>query len=95
MGRDDRVIAHHGREARYPFLDENVIEFLSRVPVYIKADPRLGGDGMKIILRELARDLGLERTYDNLHFCNSLQQCYGKEESHPVWCTYSQDGDCR
>lgn len=27
LGRDDRVISWHGKEARYPFLEEGVVEF--------------------------------------------------------------------
>jgi len=32
LGRDDRCISDHGRESRYPFLDEEVISFLKSLP---------------------------------------------------------------
>jgi asparagine synthetase B (glutamine-hydrolysing) len=59
-GRDDRVISDHGREARYPFLDESVVAFLMSLPV--KSRCRLDlqrGLGEKILLRLLLRHLGL------------------------------------
>lgn len=60
LGRDDRIISSHGREARYPFLDENVVNFLSSLPVTLKTDLRRDrGIGDKLILRLLARNLGL------------------------------------
>lgn len=36
LGRDDRIIADHGREARMPYLDENVVNFLCSLPMSIK-----------------------------------------------------------
>lgn len=36
LGRDDRCISDHGREARFPFLDEEVVSFLSGLPVWLK-----------------------------------------------------------
>lgn len=60
LGRDDRCISDHGREARFPFLDENVVAFLNQIPVCVKCDPRLPrGQGEKILLREIATHLGL------------------------------------
>lgn len=46
LDRDDKVISCHGVEARYPFLDEDVIEFSTQLPINYKVN--------KMILRELA-----------------------------------------
>uniref|UniRef100_A0A146YMH1 Asparagine synthetase domain-containing protein 1 n=1 Tax=Fundulus heteroclitus TaxID=8078 RepID=A0A146YMH1_FUNHE len=60
LGRDDRVIGDHGKEARFPYLDEDVVSYLNSLPVWVKADlvlPRGAGD--KLLLRSAARRLGL------------------------------------
>lgn len=36
LGRDDRVISHWGREARYPYLDESVVSWALARPVHEK-----------------------------------------------------------
>ncbi|MCJ1475879.1 hypothetical protein MMC13_004543 [Lambiella insularis] len=36
LGRDDRVISHWGKEARYPYLDENVVGWVLNRPVHEK-----------------------------------------------------------
>lgn len=60
LGRDDRVIGDHGKEARFPFLDENVVSFLNSLPIWEKADLTLPrGVGEKLILRLAAVELGL------------------------------------
>lgn len=60
LGRDDRVIGDHGKEARFPFLDENVVSFLNSLPVWEKVDLALPrGVGEKLILRLAAMELGL------------------------------------
>ncbi|KAG5213647.1 hypothetical protein JEQ12_009433 [Ovis aries] len=60
LGRDDRVISDHGKEARFPFLDENVVSFLNSLPVWEKANLTLPrGIGEKLILRLAAVELGL------------------------------------
>ena len=43
LGRDDRIISSHGKEARYPFLSMTLLSYLSSVPVYLKVDPRVVG----------------------------------------------------
>ncbi|KII93359.1 hypothetical protein PLICRDRAFT_35559 [Plicaturopsis crispa FD-325 SS-3] len=61
LGRDDRVIASHGKETRHPFLSLSVVSFLAQLPVHYKMDPRLDiGLGDKMLLRLAARKLGLE-----------------------------------
>lgn len=60
LGRDDRVITHHGKETRHPYLSLSVIKFLADLPASTKLDPRLDlGIGDKMLLRLSARKLGL------------------------------------
>ncbi|KAM0872361.1 hypothetical protein ACQ4PT_038790 [Festuca glaucescens] len=61
MGRDDRCISDHGKEARFPFLDENVIKNLLEIPLWEIANlDEPTGRGDKKILREVAKLLGLQ-----------------------------------
>ncbi|CAG11243.1 unnamed protein product, partial [Tetraodon nigroviridis] len=60
LGRDDRVVGDHGKEARFPYLDEEVVSYLNSLPVWEKADLSLPrGVGEKLLLRLAARQLGL------------------------------------
>ncbi|KAK9034214.1 hypothetical protein V6N11_050387 [Hibiscus sabdariffa] len=60
LGRDDRCIADSGKEARFPFLDEDVIRTLLDIPLWEVADlDQPSGKGDKKILREVAQMLGL------------------------------------
>lgn len=60
MGRDDRVISDHGREARFPFLDEDVVSYLNGLRIQLKANLSLPrGEGEKQLLRVAARQIGL------------------------------------
>lgn len=66
LGRDDRCISAHGKEARFPFLDEAVVAFVRSLPVESLCDlsqPR--GVGDKRVLRVAGRQLGL-------HNCTGL-----------------------
>lgn len=38
LGRDDRVISHWGKEARYPYLDEDFVTWALKLPVYEKCN---------------------------------------------------------
>lgn len=63
LGRDDRVIGDHGKEARFPYLDEEVVSYLNSLPVWEKADLSLPrGVGEKILLRLTAKQLGLSQS---------------------------------
>lgn len=64
LGRDDKMIADHGREARHPFLDENVVDFITKIPMPILAAANgecddFGVTPDKWLLRVVAKQLGL------------------------------------
>ncbi|CAL9690507.1 unnamed protein product [Knipowitschia caucasica] len=63
LGRDDRVIADHSKEARFPYLDEAVVSLLNSLPVWTKADLTLPrGVGEKLLLRLAAKQMGLTQS---------------------------------
>jgi asparagine synthetase B (glutamine-hydrolysing) len=60
LGRDDRIVSDSGREARHPFLDEQLVELLHSMPLTEVCDfSKPPGVGDKRILRQVARALGL------------------------------------
>ncbi|KAF7306696.1 Asparagine synthetase domain-containing protein 1 [Mycena indigotica] len=60
LGRDDRVISGFGKEMRHPFLSLSLVDFVARLPVHLKMDPRgAATEGDKALLRLAARRLGL------------------------------------
>ncbi|KAJ0420174.1 asparagine synthase-domain-containing protein [Aspergillus carlsbadensis] len=67
LGRDNRVIAHWGREARFPFLDEDFVAWVVQTPVWEKCGFGVPGsspvdsgiNSEKKALRLLALNLGL------------------------------------
>ena len=62
LGRDDRLVGDHGREARFPFLDEGVIMRLLTTPLREIADfHEPPGVGDKLLIRQVAKRLGLHR----------------------------------
>jgi len=63
LGRDNRIISDHGVMARFPFLDEDLVTFLSSLHTRLKADLSLPrGIGEKLVLRLAAWNLGLLKT---------------------------------
>jgi asparagine synthetase B (glutamine-hydrolysing) len=67
LGRDDRIMAHWGKEVRFPYLDEEFVKFAISSPVWEKCDfqnefhPAVI-DPAKRILRLLADQLDLPIT---------------------------------
>ncbi|ORX49874.1 hypothetical protein DM01DRAFT_1338005 [Hesseltinella vesiculosa] len=60
LGRDDRIISDHGKEARFPFLDTDLVRYLCQVPIQLKMDMRYErGVGEKLLLRHIVHQLGL------------------------------------
>ena len=60
LGRDDRLVADTSREARHPFLDEELVAWLAQAPLARVADlTQPPGEGDKRVLRDAARALGL------------------------------------
>ncbi|KAI2616528.1 asparagine synthase-domain-containing protein [Hypoxylon sp. NC1633] len=67
LGRDDRVMAHWGKEVRHPYLDEEFVRFVIGSPVWEKCDFQnkyhpAGIEPGKRVLRLLADQLGLAAT---------------------------------
>lgn len=74
LGRDDRVISHWGKEARYPYLDEALMRWALQRPVWEKCGFRKSHEDMdnllnatdpilepaKLLLRLLAWRLGMK-----------------------------------
>lgn len=44
LGRDDRVISHWGREARFPYLDEELVKWAVECPIWMKCGFDVGGE---------------------------------------------------
>ncbi len=68
LGRDDRVISNWGREARYPYLDEELMQWATSLPVWDKCgfgEPQSVGvdspdlEPGKKVIRLLAWKLGM------------------------------------
>jgi len=60
LGRDDRVVACHGKELRHPFLDLEVIRTVASMPLNYKVEPHLpAGIGDKLLLRIVTARVGL------------------------------------
>ena len=64
LGRDDRAMAHWGREVRFPFLDERLVKWAIELPAWEKCDfenhvTDEGLDPEKRILRLVALGSGL------------------------------------
>jgi asparagine synthetase B (glutamine-hydrolysing) len=89
LGRDDRVIADHGREARSPFLDEHVVRYIRNLHLSLIADlSKPPGVGDKMVLRQVALDMGLTS-------CSNLQKRaiqFGSRISRASKTTWGKEG---
>lgn len=65
LGRDDRIIAHWGKEVRYPYLDEDLLQWALACPVWDKCgfgqdqSSQDNAEPGKRVLRLVAQNLGL------------------------------------
>merc|ERR1711874_19708 len=60
LGRDNRIVSDHGVAPRFPFLDEDLVNFVASVDIASKMDLRLPrGVGDKLLLRLVAWQMGL------------------------------------
>ncbi|KAF4531766.1 hypothetical protein B566_EDAN017134 [Ephemera danica] len=62
LGRDDRVVCDSGRQGRFPYLAEGVVNYLASLPAHLRTSPLPclpPGMGEKLLLRLLAHQLGL------------------------------------
>lgn len=63
LGRDDRCISSHGKESRFPFLDENVVSYLNSLDITSICDMTIHqGVGEKLILRLVAKHIGVSKS---------------------------------
>lgn len=64
LGRDDRVISNWGREARFPYLDEEFVSWATQTPVWERCGfgtARLEDDAVKDKIDEIAESLDPEK----------------------------------
>lgn len=63
LGRDDRLVCDHGREVRHPFLDEDLVSFITRLPLtdHVCDLSKPDGVGDKLLLRRASRMVGISQ----------------------------------
>lgn len=91
LGRDDRIISDHGREARFPFLDEDVVSYLNGLRIDQKCNLKeKRGIGEKMLLRVAARTLGLVETSCNekraIQFGTRIAKLENRKEKGDMKC---------
>ncbi|PIA57680.1 hypothetical protein AQUCO_00600423v1 [Aquilegia coerulea] len=90
LGRDDRCISDTGKEARFPFLDEDVIRTLLEIPLWEVANlDQPVGRGDKKILREVTTCryvcCFVRCNINNVYVPNCLSSCPSPHEYHFMW----------
>jgi asparagine synthetase B (glutamine-hydrolysing) len=87
------VISSLGKEVRFPFLDEQLVNYLRSIPVWYKADLRLArGIGEKYLLRYVARhylSLHQSSTYPKraIQFGSRIAKLESKKEKASDQCS--------
>lgn len=57
--RDDQITMYHDIELRVPFMDKKLVEYSLKIPARFK----LNDENSKLILRDIAKDLGLKNEF--------------------------------
>lgn len=86
LGRDDRVVADNARQARYPYLDDRLVQFASSLEPWQRCYPTEAmpcGLGEKLILRLVATKLKLKKAanYPKRAFQFGSRIANGKENA--------------
>lgn len=87
LGRDDRAMAHWGKEVRFPYLDERLVRWAIETPAWEKCDfdnaEELSGvEAGKRVLRLLALELGLEQVAREKKRAVGFMPYHGPFEDH-------------
>ena len=105
LGRDDRAMAHWGKEVRFPFLDEQLVRWAIEAPVWEKCDFSNGEEisGVepgKRVLRLVAQALGMQgvatekkRAVSLLHSTTNGCIVTGLTLEDPIRVKNSQNGE--
>ena len=104
LGRDDRVMAHWGREVRFPYLDERLVKWAMTLPVWHKCDfgsPETLShlDPEKRVLRLLAQTLGMpsvageKKRAVSTSFIRVRTKLKLMNALDSIWCPDGQDGE--
>ncbi len=105
LGRDDRAMAHWGKEVRFPFLDEQLVRWAIEAPLWDKCDFSNGEEisGVepgKRVLRLVAQALGMQGVATEKKravslCCSTSNGCttIGLTLKDPIRVKNSQDGE--
>ncbi|KAF2752729.1 hypothetical protein EJ05DRAFT_505777 [Pseudovirgaria hyperparasitica] len=105
LGRDDRVISHWGKEARFPYLDEDVMSWALSAPIWQKCgfglpeSPSSEDQALepgKLVLRLLAARLGMTGVASEKKRAVGSTCCWIKDkadQADSIRCKDGEDGE--